>query len=248
MTEITKYELMRYKESGLWRKLESLANDIIQDVEAGTGATISARLGGGTRLMLSLNHRISRDIDLFITNPQFVGYISPRLNEKLEDIVSDYEEAPDFIKLKFTEGEIDFIVRGSLLRLPDEHSPETSFVLEPIAEVLAKKLFYRGPLLTPRDLFDWWAIDQYAPEVVPAKEMGNLLKKREKWIVNALTMLAVSDNARSNWDSIVAPEKPGIDDAIDWAKKELKRYMVAAQGPDQSNDSEPPIDDDSFSP
>ena len=45
------------------------------------------------------------------------------------------------LKLKFAEGEIDFIVAGSLLGLPEETSLETRFALEPLGEVLAKKLF-----------------------------------------------------------------------------------------------------------
>lgn len=53
------------------------------------------------------------------------------------------------LKLRFVNGEIDFIVAMSLLNLPNQSKPGIPFELEPIAEVLAKKLFYRGAMLTP---------------------------------------------------------------------------------------------------
>ena len=53
------------------------------------------------------------------------------------------DEDANSLKLRLKDGEIDFIVAMSLLGLPAEHSGETGFALEPVAEVLAKKLFYR---------------------------------------------------------------------------------------------------------
>ena len=34
-------------------------------------------LGGGTALMLHANHRLSRDIDAFIDDPQYLALLSP---------------------------------------------------------------------------------------------------------------------------------------------------------------------------
>jgi hypothetical protein len=36
-------------------------------------------LGGGTALITNAVHRISKDIDVFITDPQYLGFLSPRL-------------------------------------------------------------------------------------------------------------------------------------------------------------------------
>jgi len=36
--------------------------------------------GGGTVLMLRLAHRQSKDIDLFVPDPQYLGYVNPRLS------------------------------------------------------------------------------------------------------------------------------------------------------------------------
>ncbi len=71
---------------------------------------------------------------------QWIGLISPRLNDKVGDLVQGYEEDATFLKLKFSEGEIDFIVRMSLTGLLPESSEKSLFLLEPVEEVLAKKL------------------------------------------------------------------------------------------------------------
>ena len=43
--------------------------------------------------MLRLGHRQSKDIDLFVPDPQYLGYVNPRLSDAAEDISTDYEEA-----------------------------------------------------------------------------------------------------------------------------------------------------------
>lgn len=175
--------------------------------------------------MLALEHRISHDIDLFMRDPQWIGYITPRLNDRVGAVVSDYEEAADYIKLNLPEGEIDFIVRGSLLGLPDEASHETSLPLEPVAEVLAKKLFYRGYALTPRDLFDWWAVEKLMPERVPKAAMGHLLESKRQGILKALELLPRSRAAAKLWSGILAPDKPEMADVAMWGRDALDQYQ-----------------------
>jgi hypothetical protein len=77
--------------------------------------------------MLALNHRISDDIDLFIRDPQWIGYLSPRLNERFENDITGYSENAVALKIRLLKGEIDFIVGMSLLGMPDESAPETKF-------------------------------------------------------------------------------------------------------------------------
>jgi hypothetical protein len=38
-------------------------------------------LGGGTALMISADHRLSRDIDAFIDDPQYLAVLSPETTE-----------------------------------------------------------------------------------------------------------------------------------------------------------------------
>ena len=51
--------------------------------------------GGGTVLMLRLNHRHSRDIDLFVPDPQYLGHVTPRLSDAAENLTADYVEAAE---------------------------------------------------------------------------------------------------------------------------------------------------------
>lgn len=45
--------------------------------------------GGGTVLMLRIGHRQSKDIDLFVPDPQYLGYLNPRLSDTAEQITAD---------------------------------------------------------------------------------------------------------------------------------------------------------------
>ncbi|MBB3231928.1 hypothetical protein [Halomonas stenophila] len=221
---VTKKDIRNNKKNGSWRVLESLAKDIIDDIETKTGGVFKPRLGGGIRLTLDLDHRISHGLDLFINNAQLISTISPRKNDNVDKMVDDYEENTDRIKLNFHAGDIYFIVRWSLLSLPTEKSIHTSLALEPIAEVLSKKLFYRGAAMTPSDLFDWWAIDTLRPDIVPAAKMGDLLKKRCVGINNSLNMLSHSQAAQRYWNEILAPDKPEMNDVINWGRRRLDYY------------------------
>ena len=46
-------------------------------------------LGGGTALMLHHHHRDSKDIDLFIDDPQYLGLLSPRLSTAFDLVDGD---------------------------------------------------------------------------------------------------------------------------------------------------------------
>ncbi len=48
--------------------------------------------GGGTVLMRRHRHRFSKDIDIFINDTQFIGYLTPRLSPAAEQLTTDYVE------------------------------------------------------------------------------------------------------------------------------------------------------------
>jgi hypothetical protein len=226
----TLQDVIEHKANGSWRKLEKLAYEMVVDARIHAKSVFEPKLGGGTRLMLALEHRISDDIDLFIRDPQWIGYLSPRLNDRFEVGMKGYDENAVSLKLRYAEGEIDFIVGMSLLDLPDERSFACpSFPLEPVAEVLAKKLFYRGWSLTPRDLFDWWSITQKIPESIPVDKLAILLLKKYDGIQLALEGIAASPAARASWDAIKTPNIPDIQLIADWGQRELVRYQQLAQ-------------------
>ena len=113
-------------------------------------------LGGGTVLMFYYGHRLSKDIDIFVSDPQFLGYVNPRLGGRGEAVTSDYKDGSEFVKLFLPEGEIDFVASSTLTENPfKEHVVlGRKVLLETPIEIVAKKLWYRGDRATPRDLLD----------------------------------------------------------------------------------------------
>jgi predicted nucleotidyltransferase component of viral defense system len=115
--------------------------------------------GGGTALMLQIDHRLSHDVDIFLGDPQFVGYLDPaKLDFKFKIAPSSYKgDGSRFQKIVFDNvGEIDFI---ACAQMTDASAIRTeisgrSVMLETIAEIIAKKVYYRGGHIKARDIFD----------------------------------------------------------------------------------------------
>lgn len=61
MTIITRKAIEQHRSAGPWRELEAIAQELTADARANGGSFINPILGGGTRLMLALEHRISDD-------------------------------------------------------------------------------------------------------------------------------------------------------------------------------------------
>ena len=85
MPLIAPEQITSHCETGSWRRLEQVALALVRDASERAGPPLRPLLGGGTRLMLALQHRISHDIDLFIRDPHWLGYLSPRLNDRFEN-------------------------------------------------------------------------------------------------------------------------------------------------------------------
>lgn len=220
--KVSEREILDHETQGPWRSLLAKAESMVEGVSRTAGFVLQPLLGGGTRLMLSLHHRLSDDIDLIIRDPQWIGYLTPRLNDAV--VADAYEESAVSLKLRYAAGEIDFIVAMSLLNLPAQQLPGIAFKLEPVAEVLAKKLFYRGSMLTPRDLFDWWAIGTNAPHEVPRPRMAALLKDRLDGIENALVSMRMSSAAQTLWQSLRTPYTVSLAEAVDFGKQQIEFY------------------------
>ncbi len=116
-------------------------------------------LGGGTALMLQIDHRDSHDVDIFLDDPQILGLLNPITSEyDLSIAPSDYTtDGTRSLKIVFSEvGEIDFICCGCITATPtfkkDVEGREID--IETPGEILAKKIHYRGSSFQPRDIFD----------------------------------------------------------------------------------------------
>ncbi|HEX7891695.1 MAG TPA: nucleotidyl transferase AbiEii/AbiGii toxin family protein [Ramlibacter sp.] len=132
-------------------------------------ATVMARpiwtFGGGTVIMLRLDHRHSRDVDLFVPDPQYLGHVTPRLCDVAEQITADYVEAAEYVKLLLPTGEIDIVVGQPLTSEPWEVVEHRGrrILVETNAEILAKKMHHRGNQAKARDLFDLCAVADLDP-------------------------------------------------------------------------------------
>lgn len=114
------------------------------------------RFGGGTVLMITYNHRMSKDIDLFFSDLQLLDYVSPRTNDALEDVMGDYVDDHLFKRYILEEGKIDFIKGVPVTNIAPEilrHNNRSIFTDHPV-EIVAKKIFYRCDEFKARDIFD----------------------------------------------------------------------------------------------
>lgn len=118
--------------------------------------------------MLRLDHRASKDIDIFLPDLQLLGFFSPRISEAAQDLTESYEESTGHVKLYLPEGEIDFVVAEPLTNAPFEEASilHRDVVLERSGEIIAKKMWHRGHLATARDLFDLAAVSDLDPSAL----------------------------------------------------------------------------------
>ncbi len=134
--------------------------------------------------MFRYDHRASKDIDIFVPDPQYLGYLTPRLSEVAAEMTSSYvEDASSFVKLRFPEGEIDFVASANLLQDAWEWWTIDGYPVrvERPAEIIAKKMYHRGGAATARDLFDLClVIDRDPVELRSAADY--LIGNRERFI------------------------------------------------------------------
>lgn len=112
-------------------------------------------MGGGTILMLNNHHRLSKDVDIFVSNTQYFNGLSPKLNDVAED-ADFYQEGERFISLSYPEGKIDFVKAFQVSDyLPTlKHVFNQNIFVDDDIEIVTKKVFFRGASLHPRDLYD----------------------------------------------------------------------------------------------
>lgn len=143
---------------------------ILEDAGHRYGAPFPWTFGGGTVLALRHDHRYSKDIDIFLPDPQYLGYLSPRLSDAAAEGDPDYEEAAEYVKLRYPEGEVDFVAGAALTAPGSERSVVNGreVRLETDLEIVAKKLYFRGDRFKGRDVFDLAMLLDAAPDVAEA--------------------------------------------------------------------------------
>jgi hypothetical protein len=145
-----------------WRRLLGRTLDGLSDLEQQGLPVPDWVLGGGTALMLSANHRLSRDVDAFIDDPQDLALLSPEITDVWN--CADWDKAAHYLKLRYPEGEIDFIVSGAISDLDPVGKEidltsirarwKPTIMVESPTEIALKKMHHRATMLKPRDIFD----------------------------------------------------------------------------------------------
>ena len=178
--------------------------------------------GGGTVLMRRYRHRFSRDVDIFVPDPQYLGYLDPELNDVVDALVPKHLKEAGYLRLYFPEGEVDFIAAA-----PVTHSPT---VLETVLdrklradtslEIVAKKIRYRAAEFTARDIFDFALVAKKHPrDIVRIKAV---LRERREVV---LERLASGDKVlRKTFSALdVLDYRPSYDECLGVLKAALKK-------------------------
>lgn len=159
--------ILNMSRPGVWQELFPHALTLMAHLERETDRP-AWTFGGGTVLMLRLGHRQSKDIDLFVPDPQYLVYLSPRLSDVAEQITTEYEENAEFIKLFLPAGEIDIVVGTPLTSHPFDvvRHAGRDIRVETCAEIIAKKMWHRGHRAKARDLYDLCAVADAQPQAI----------------------------------------------------------------------------------
>lgn len=169
--------------AGVWQGLLQHAFTLIDEISTHGIRDPFWTFGGGTVLMLRHQHRMSKDVDIFVPDPQYLGFVSPRLSDVAEAVSDKYVEGPLFIKLMRPEGEIDFVVSTNLTKDPFEiwELLGRRVKVETSAEIVAKKLWHRGDRATARDLFDLALVIEREPAELATASI-HLLRHRDEFL------------------------------------------------------------------
>ncbi len=115
-------------------------------------------------------HRLSKDIDIFVPNPQYLGFVTPRLSDVAASLTGDYSEDPSaWVKLQFEEGEVDSSQLPIFSMTPGRNGRSMAGAYAwNVGGIIAKKMFHRGHRTTARDLFDLALVIEREPDALAA--------------------------------------------------------------------------------
>jgi hypothetical protein len=194
-----------------WRRLFRMACSLIDQVNTGQRVIESWTFGGGTAMMIQIGHRESHDVDIFLDDPQSLAFLNPERSDLAFEVLpaAYHGDGSTFQKFAFPGiGEIDFIVGRAMTPCPTiTHNIDgRTVLLDSIAEIIAKKVHYRGASITPRDIFDIAAgAERHEREIVAAlktyqAEARTALAAVEKlspaYVTGAIAALMIKDDFR----------------------------------------------------
>ena len=207
---------------GAWKDLLPHALSLIEEIKSHGTSDPFWTLGGGTVLMFRYQHRLSKDIDIFVPDPQYLSFVTPRLSDVAASISDQYvKDQSSYVKLIRPEGEIDFVASPNLTDSPFEiwHIDGHHIRVETAAEIVAKKLWHRGDRATARDLFDLSLVIEREPEAL-IKAATFLLKNADVFINQITSRKTVLERQFAEIDTLAY--KPSYDEAAERAATFLK--------------------------
>jgi nucleotidyltransferase AbiEii toxin of type IV toxin-antitoxin system len=151
-----------------WLRLFRVAHSLIEQVNSTQPIIDYWTFGGGTAMMLQIDHRESNDVDIFLSDPQALQFLDPQKRDFQFEIHPDdcRGDGARSLKLAFYDiGQIDFIVAGSLTATPttEANVDGQMVLLETISEIITKKIYYRASSIQARDIFDIAAAGEHNP-------------------------------------------------------------------------------------
>jgi hypothetical protein len=195
-----------------WARLFQIACSLIRQVNSQQSIIDHWTFGGGTALMLQINHRESHDVDIFLLDPQLLAFLDPEKNDFEFETrpAASNSDGTRFLKLTFEGvGEIDFIVAQAVTFTPTTRATVEgqTVLLETIPEIITKKIRHRGSTIRPRDIFDIAAAgQQHADSLIEAlrsysDEVTQTLVAMEKlnadFVNRTIAQLAIKDRYRA---------------------------------------------------
>lgn len=197
------------------------ALSIIEDIKNHGTPDPFWTFGGGTVLMLRYQHRLSQDIDIFVPDPQYLGFVTPRLSDIAAAVSTQYvEDQGSYVKLIRPDGEIDFVASPNLTEAPFEiwNIAGQHIRVETATEIVAKKLWHRGDRATARDLFDLSLVIEKEPEAL--MQAAKFLQKNAAAFIHQIETRTKVLKAQFN-EINTLQYKPNFDEAAERAIKFL---------------------------
>ena len=156
-------------------------------------------------MMLQIHHRESRDVDIFLSDPQLLSFLDPQTHD-FEFQIQPVEYIGDgarFLRLAFDKiGGVDFIVGHGLTSSPFAQTIIDGEVVL-LETIVTKKIYYRASSIKPRDIVDIAAagdqhenllikeLKKYQEEVVLTLATIDTLSP--EFVDNVISQLALTD-------------------------------------------------------
>lgn len=170
-----------------WEVLFRYALRAIDSVQGDVFNPSHWSFGGGTVLMRRFRHRYSKDVDIFVPDPQYLNYLDPERNEVVEGLTPRIVRAENYLRLTFDEGEVDFIAAVPVTENPRtvESVMDRQVQVDTSIEIIGKKTRYRSTGFTARDIFDFALVAEREPAEV--KRGRPALQQRREEILERLS-------------------------------------------------------------